>query len=63
MNVHMLMEATKSRRTATNIGATVRKHEPIMKSLLAVNSLSDCDTVLSLSRNRQEKSHHSGIFL
>ena len=44
MDVTMLMKPTKSGRTVTNIMVTVRKHELVMKSLLAAR-LSVCDTV------------------
>ena len=45
MDVIVLMEATKSDRTVTNIGAIVRKHKLIIKLLLANHTLSGCDTV------------------
>ena len=45
MDVIVLMEATKSDRTVTNIGAIVRKHKLTIKLLLANHTLSGCDTV------------------
>lgn len=40
MDVTMLMKPTKSGRTVTNIMLTVRKHELVMKSLLAARFIS-----------------------
>ena len=51
MNVTVLMEARKFGRTVTDIEATVRKQEPIMKSLLAAHTLSGSDTICHYQDN------------
>jgi len=44
----LLMVPTSPERNVTNIGATVRKHGDIVQHVLALHTLTGCDTVSSI---------------